>query len=606
MNARFVNVKVDREERPDIDAVYMAAVQAMTGHGGWPMTVFLTPDGAPFFAGTYFPPVPRHGTASFPQILVAVSEAWTDRREAVVEAGADAVARLVAMQQPAGNSEALDGATLDQAARLLVRSFDAANGGFGHAPKFPPSMSLEHLLRHHARTGDADSLFVAERTLVAMAQGGLYDQLSGGFARYSVDAHWVVPHFEKMLYDNALLLGAYVTASTMSDNPLHARVASETADFLLAELRTADGAFASSLDADTEGVEGRYYVWTPDELVAVLGELDGRWAADVFTVTPGGTFEHGASVLQRRAEPDDLARFDRVRAALAEARKSRTAPGRDDKVVAAWNGLAIQSLARAGLLLERDDLLAAAVEAATLLADVHVSRTSEGVRLRRVSRDGVAGRHAGVLEDYGCVAGGMLALFAATGEPRWFDLARGLLDTAMHDFVDDEGRFVDTSRHAERLITRPADASDNASPSGTSSFAAACIALAALTGEASYRDAADRALSACAPIAQTSPRFAGWALAAAEALVDGPIQVAVVGALDDQRSKALVRAALGAVKPGIVVAWGSGEAAAGGPALLEHRTAIEGAPTAYPCRGFVCHLPVSTTGALAHALEEMK
>src|SRR5690242_13627231 len=404
VNAGFVPVKVDREERPDVDAVYMEATQAMTGQGGWPMTCFLTPDGAPFFCGTYFPrPV-------FQRLLGSVSEAWRDRRNDVRDTGQRIVSALSAPREltPAP----LDAAVLDAAAASLRTAYDEVNGGFGGAPKFPPSMVLEFLLRRHARTGDGLDMVVG--TAEAMARAGLYDQLAGGFSRYAVDAGWVVPHFGKMLYDNALLLRVYLHLWRETGSALARRVVVGTAEFLRRDLRTAEGGFASALDADADGVEGLTYVWSPDELAAVLGG-DAAWAAGLLGVTAAGTFEHGRSTLQLRDDPDDPARWEDVRSRLLAARAARPQPARDDKVVASWNGLAVAALAEAGALLERPEWLADAEAAANLLLDLHLV---DG-RLRRTSRNGEVGPHAGVLEDYANAADGLLALHQATGAPRW-------------------------------------------------------------------------------------------------------------------------------------------------------------------------------------------
>jgi uncharacterized protein YyaL (SSP411 family) len=604
LNDLMVSIKVDREERPDVDAVYMAAVQAMTGRGGWPMTVFLTPEGEPFFAGTYFPPEPRHGSASFLQVVEAVSTAWRERRDEVTQAARSAVERLTALARFEGEGPAPSEDDLSRAVQVLAGSFDPRHAGFGGAPKFPPSMTLLHLLRHHVRTGDDDAWFLARRTLEAMARGGMYDQLSGGFARYSVDAAWVVPHFEKMLYDNALLLRAYAQAWRIWGDPLHARIAAETADFLLAELLTAEGGFASSLDADSEGVEGRFAVWRPAELDEVLGPDDGRWAAQVLSVTADGTFEDGASVLQLLADPDDAGRWADVRARLRAARERRVRPARDDKVVAAWNGLAITALAEAGRILDRPDLLAAAERAADLLLAVHLVEDEDedegAVRLRRVSRDGAVGTPWGVLEDYGCVAEGFLTLFMATGESSWFDLGAGLVDRALGDFQDDDGHPADTARDAERLITRPADPADNASPSGRSALAMALVVLAGLTGDPERRTQAERMLGVAGSLARQSPRFAGWALAAAEALADGPVQVAVIGP-DAASREPLLAAAWAAPTAGAVIAAGPPGATV--PALLSGRTLVDGQAAAYPCRGFVCALPTTDPSSLRRALD---
>ncbi len=443
LNAHFVAVKVDREERPDVDAVYMEATTALTGHGGWPMTVFTTPDGRPFYCGTYFPPTPRHGMPSFRQLLASVAQTWGERREEVVAAGQRIVDGLAerAVVAAADGTPPPSAELLDEAVRSLSSSYDVVRGGFGDAPKFPPSMVLELLLRHHARTGDPDALRMVEQTCEAMARGGIYDQLAGGFARYSVDAGWVVPHFEKMLYDNALLLRVYTHLWRATGSALARRVALETADWMVRELRTAEGGFASALDADTEGVEGLTYAWTPAQLVDVLGDDDGAWAARLLEVTPGGTFEHGSSTLQLLADPDDAARWAEVRARLLAARATRPQPARDDKVVAAWNGLAIAGLAETGALLDRPDLVAAAVTAADLLLDVHLV---DG-RLRRVSRDGRVGEPAGVLEDHADVAEGLLSLLSVTGDPRWLTAAGQLLDTVLEHFADGAGGFYDTA-----------------------------------------------------------------------------------------------------------------------------------------------------------------
>ncbi|MBX6768107.1 MAG: thioredoxin domain-containing protein, partial [Actinomadura rubrobrunea] len=406
MNDLFVNIKVDREERPDIDAVYMEATQAMTGQGGWPMTVFMTPDGHPFYCGTYFP------RPQFQALLRAVHKAWTEKRDEVVGQGRQVVDALTSRGPLGSRAEPPGDEQLAGAVRALAQEYDASRGGFGGAPKFPPSMVLEFLLRHHARTGDGQALAMAGHTLEAMARGGIYDQLGGGFARYSVDDSWVVPHFEKMLYDNALLARVYAHWWRLTGTPFARRIALETCDWMLRDLRTAEGGLASALDADSEGVEGEYYVWTPAQLREALGDEDGAYAAEIFHVTEGGTFERGASVLQLRRDPDDAERHRRVRDALLRARGRRVPPARDDKIVAAWNGLAVAALAECGALFDRPDLVAAATDIVRLIERVHLR---DG-RLARTSRAGVAGANAGVLEDYADVAEGLLALHAVTGD----------------------------------------------------------------------------------------------------------------------------------------------------------------------------------------------
>jgi len=600
LNEHFVGVKVDREERPDVDAVYMAATQQLTGQGGWPMTCALTPEGEPFFAGTYFPPEPRHQMPSFRQVLAAISDAWRTRRDEVSRVGVDVVTRLrsVAAALPGA---ALGPEELDTAARKLAGDADPVHGGFGGAPKFPPSMVCEFLLRHAARTGSDESLALASQTFHAMARGGMYDQLAGGFARYSVDAAWVVPHFEKMLYDNALLLRAYLHWWRQTGDPLGERVARETADFLLRDLRTPEGGFAAALDADTGGVEGATYVWTPEQLTDVLGQGDGRWATELLDVTEAGTFEHGASVLQLRADPEDAVRWAAVRARLAAARATREQPALDDKVVAAWNGLAVTALAEAGVLLTEPAYVDAAVVAGDLLRRLH---TDERGRLLRTSRDGVAGAHSAVLDDHGCVAEAWLALLGATGDPRWLAPADAALGRALDAFAAADGGFHDTAADADSLVVRPRDVSDNASPAGVSAVASALLAFAAVTGSARHRTAAEQAVASAAGLARQAPRFGGWTLAVAEALVAGPLQVAVVGPAGDPARIELHRAALSLASPGAVVVASLPQLSDPPEvALLAGRGLVAGRPTAYVCRGFVCERPVTDPRGLAAAAE---
>jgi uncharacterized protein YyaL (SSP411 family) len=609
MNEHLVSIKVDREERPDVDAVYMAATQAMTGQGGWPMTVFMTPDREPFFCGTYFP------REQFRRLVLSVAQAWKDDRGALTQR-AERIAGALAEQmhggwasgdEPGEDPASPDGApgpellarACDQAVTALESSYDLRQGGFGGAPKFPPSMVLEFLLRHEERAGGATARQMAEGTLRAMAAGGLYDQLGGGFARYSVDAGWVVPHFEKMLYDNALLARVYAHWWRRTGSELARRVAADTCDWMIAGLRTPDGGFASALDADSEGEEGRYYVWTPAQLEDVLGPGDAQYAAREFGVTPEGTFENGKSVLQRRSEPDDPARYEGVRATLLAAREQRVRPARDDKVVAAWNGLAIAALAETGLLLDRPAFTEAALDAAELLARVHVS----GDRLARTSRDGIAGPSAGVLEDYACVAEGYLALSGVTGQSRWVSLAGRLLQTALDRFGRGDGGFYDTADDGERLIYRPAEAADGPSPSGAFAIAGALLSYSALTGSARHRAAAAGALRPLPAIAATYPRAAGWGLAVAEAMVSGPAEIAVVGPAGDERTVALHYTAFLAAPPGAVIALGEGAADDGAAddgaiPLLAGREPVGGAPAAYVCREFTCRMPVTEPQAL--------
>ncbi|MFK0114606.1 thioredoxin domain-containing protein [Streptomyces sp. NPDC090994] len=598
LNSHFVSVKVDREERPDVDAVYMEAVQAATGQGGWPMTVFLTPDAEPFYFGTYFPPAPRQGMPSFRQVLAGVQQAWTERRGEVTDVAGKIVRDLAGREISYGDAQVPGEEELAAALLGLTREYDPRRGGFGGAPKFPPSMVLEFLLRHHARTGAEGALQMASDTCERMARGGIYDQLGGGFARYSVDREWVVPHFEKMLYDNALLCRVYAHLWRSTGSALARRVALETADFLVRELRTAEGGFASALDADSDDgtgrhVEGAYYVWTPEQLREVLGEADAGLAEQYFGVTEEGTFEHGASVLQLPQHEGvyDAGRIVSVRERLLAARDRRPAPGRDDKVVAAWNGLAIAALAETGAYFDRPDLVEAAVAAADLLVRLHLD--DQG-RLTRTSRDGRAGANAGVLEDYADVAEGFLALASVTGEGVWLDFAGLLLDHVLTRFRDEAGSLYDTAVDAERLIRRPQDPTDNATPSGWTAAAGALLTYAAHTGSGPHREAAEHALGVVKALGPRVPRFVGWGLAVAEAFLDGPREVAVVG--DGE----LRRAALLGTAPGLVVAFG--EAGSEEFPLLAGRGLVGGEAAAYVCRNFTCDAPTTDAERLRAAV----
>jgi uncharacterized protein YyaL (SSP411 family) len=588
MNDGFVNIKVDREERPDLDAVYMNATVALTGQGGWPMTCFLTPDGRPFFCGTYYP------KTNFLQLLAAVTETWRTRREEVEEAS-DRIAgelRSMASGLPGGGPPVV-AALCDHAVAAVLQDEDVQHGGFGSAPKFPPSALLEALLRNHERTGDIMPVEAVERTCNAMARGGIYDQLAGGFARYAVDASWVVPHFEKMLYDNALLLRVYAHWARRSGNPLARRVAQQTARFIIDELHVG-GMFTSSLDADADGQEGLTYVWTPAQLREVLGDDDGRWAAELFNVTEAGTFEHGSSVLQLPVDPDDAIRFERVRGKLLTARLRRPQPGRDDKVVTAWNGLAITALAEASVALGRRGFLGAATQCARSILGLHVV---DG-RLRRASLGGRVGQSAAILEDHANLATGLLTLYQLTGDESWLDSATGLIDVALDHFADPdrEGRWFDSADDAEQLMVRPADPLDGATPSGASSIAEALQLAAHLSPHPQrYAAAAEATLASAAPILARLARSGGHWLAVAEAAVRGPLQIAV--ACDPQQSQ-LLSAARELAPGGAIVVGGPVNSSA----LLLDRDRVDGADAAYVCRGRVCDLPVTSIGELAAAL----
>ena len=588
MNAGFVCIKVDREERPDLDAVYMNATVAMTGQGGWPMTCFLTPDGRPFFCGTYYP------KAGFLELLAAVDDTWRTRRGEVEQASDEIAGELKSMAAglPGGGSPPAPG-LCDDAVASIRHDEDVVRGGFGRAPKFPPSALLEGLLRSYERTGDRGTLDTVERTCEAMARGGVYDQLAGGFARYSVDASWVVPHFEKMLYDNALLLRVYAHLARRTGSRLARRVAHETGRFIIDGLGASD-MFTSSLDADTDGQEGLTYVWTRQQLFDVLGDDDGLWAAKTFAVTDAGSFEHGTSVLQLLADPDDAARFDRVRAALSAARGTRPQPGRDDKVVTAWNGFAITALTEAFVALDEPEFLSAATACADRIVDLHMV---DG-RLRRASLGGVVGDSAAILEDHAALATGLLTLHQITGD--WLSTATAILDTALQHFTDPnrDGSWFDTADDAEQLLVRPSDPIDGATPAGASLVAEALQLAAHLAPPSSadrYGMAASATLASATPVLARLPRSAGHWLTVAEAAVRGPIQVAV--ACDSPGSELL--AAARALAPG-------GAIVVGGPVdsseLLLGRDRIAGRDAAYVCRGRTCDLPVTTASGLADAL----
>ncbi|MFK5646258.1 thioredoxin domain-containing protein [Ornithinimicrobium sp. LYQ121] len=579
LNAGFVAVKVDREERPDVDAVYMAATTALTGHGGWPMTCLLTPDGAPFWAGTY---LPRDG---FVQLLGAAGATWRHDRDRLLEGSERIVSALRQTEGGATRGSPLTDEDLAAAVRTLATGYDQQWGGFGGAPKFPPSMVLAFLLRHHGRTGDPAALGMARDTCEAMARSGIYDQVGGGFARYAVDRAWVVPHFEKMLYDNALLLGVYADLwrADPGARPWAERVVRETVDWLLREMWTEQEAFASSLDADTEGVEGLTYVWTPEQLRHALGDDDGARAAELLRVTATGTFEHGASTLQLREDPADPAWWAGVRERLDLHRTLRPQPGRDDKVVTAWNGLLVSSLAHAGWLLEEPEWVDVAARCARFLLGTHVV---DG-RLRRTSRDGVVGAALGVAEDHGNLVDGLLALHRATGDASWLSEAGSLLDAAVGLFGRADGGFAATGHDAERLVLDPRPEGDNAEPGGASALALALVRHGAQAAHAGHLDAAATALEGIATTARQAPRFAGWALVAAEELAAGPLLVTLSADGGDQGAATSGTAPTTLAETarhtpvGTLVVDGD----PGTPAL-------EGRRSATVCRGTVCDLPV--------------
>jgi uncharacterized protein len=556
MNEHFVSVKVDREERPDVDSLYMDAVVSLTGHGGWPMTVFLTPEGEPFFGGTYYPPEPRHGLPSFTQLLQAVADAWRERR-ADIERDAGAITQAL-RREVVPSPEPLAEGLLTDALRALTHHFDPVWGGFGTAPKFPPASTIDFLLRR----GETD---MSTKTLDGMALGGMYDLVGGGFHRYSVDREWLVPHFEKMLYDNALLVPAYVHGWLITGNERYREVAEETLEYMLRELRLPEGGFASAQDADTEGVEGLTYTWTEDE--DVPREL----------LQP---FEHGRFIIRGELDPQ-------TRARLFEARERRVKPLRDDKAIASWNGLALAALAEAARRLARDDFLAAARATAEFL--LGALSTPEG-RLFRTWRNGQA-RHAGVLEDYADVANGLYELHVATGELQWLEESRRIALLAVELFADDErGGFFLTPADGEQLVARKKDFDDHPTPSGNSMLAYVLLRLARLWGDAELERRAVGVFRLVSPLLAQSPSAFGHALSALDLHFSTPREIAVIGPSDS----AVARAALGPFEPNTVVAFGPSDDVP----LLEGKDFVDGRPAVYICENFACRAPLTDPAAL--------
>jgi hypothetical protein len=600
MNRSFVSVKVDREERPDVDQIYMQAVQAMTGHGGWPMTVFLTPDGQPFYGGTYFPPVDRHGIPAFPRLLQALADAWANRRGEVLQSGrqlAEAVGQSGRLRAAAG---LLTENVLVEAFQALSAQFDEEWGGLGGAPKFPQPMLWDFALRFWRRTDNPYARRMVHTTLVRMARGGMYDQLGGGFARYSVDAHWLVPHFEKMLYDNAQLARLYLHAWLAWGDPECRRVAEETLDYALREMTDAAGGFYSAQDADSEGHEGKFFVWTHEEIREALG-ADAERALRYWGVDRGPNFE-GKSILYVAGEPDPEGSAP-LRRRLFEARERRVRPGRDDKVLASWNGLMCAAFAEAGAALGRPDYVAAAVGNAEFV----LREMREGGRLLRTWKGGRA-RLLGYLEDYSMVAAALLDVHAATLARRWLDSARALADEMLRLFWDDalEG-FYDTGADHERLIVRPRNLFDNAVPCGSSVAIETLLRLAVLTGHAEYEARALRALRSMADLMAKHPTGFGRFLCALDFNLGPRVEIAlVVPGVGDGGGRELAAEVFSRYLPNRVVtgAVADGSDGAGVP-LLEGRGAVDGKATAYVCRNYACDLPATDRATLARQLDAL-
>ncbi len=612
MNELFINVKVDREERPDVDALYMQATVALTGHGGWPMTVFLTPAGQPFYAGTYFPPQARGGLPAFADLLRAVSEAYGQRREQVEGQAATIAGRLDELAARGRPSDGqLEARILEEAIVGLARVFDPGEGGFGGAPKFPPSLVLDFLLRY-AWAGRADRHVrqIIDLTLARMASGGIYDQVGGGFHRYSVDAVWLVPHFEKMLYDNALLAADYTLAHRLRGDDETRRVAEETLDYLLSEMRTPEGGFASAQDADSPGGEGAFFVWTPDQLAELLEPLEVRAVRARFGVTPEGNFgTGGTSILHVVASVEAVSGeigedagpvLATARRKLYDARAARPAPERDDKVIASWNGLAVAAMASAGAVLGRVDYLTAASAAAAHVLDALVV---DG-RLRRAFMGGKS-HQLGQLDDHANLCHGLLTLYEATFEPRWLTEARGLADAMIELFHDPEGGgFFYAGSDGEALVARTRDLEDNPIPGGNSQAALVLLRLASLTGETRLRDIAEGALNLVRDEMGRVPQAFGTALTALDLFLSEPREVAIAGPLDDTRTGELIAVARALAGPHAVIAAANpaDEAAVAAAPLLADRPLVGGAPAAYVCRGFVCRAPVTAPADLEREL----
>jgi uncharacterized protein YyaL (SSP411 family) len=614
MNELFVNIKVDREERPDVDDIYMQAVQALSGHGGWPMTVFLTPEGRPFYGGTYYPPEPRHGMPAFRQVLAGVAEAYQNRRDQVEDSATHLTEALNReFLGIGGQQSALTPDLLAQAYRKIGDNFDETHGGFGGAPKFPQPMNLEFMLRAHLRTGDPEPLQQVTFTLRQMARGGIYDQLGGGFHRYSVDSLWLVPHFEKMLYDNAQLSRVYLHAYQITGDDFFKTIATEIYDYILREMTTPDGAFYSTTDADSEGEEGLFFIWSITELEELLGD-DASVAIEYWGVTQRGNFEghnilhvpnDDAVVAERlNLSVDELrAKLTAIKDKLYAVRTQRVHPGLDDKILTAWNGMMLASLAEAARVLDRPDYQVAAVKNADfILANM---KTVDG-RLLRTHKSGVTNqRIKATLEDYGCLIDGLLELYQTTFDERWFVEARVLTDSVLEHFAAQDGGFFDTADDHEALIARPRNMQDNAVPSGNAMMSKNLVRLAAYTADDRYDEAARRALALLTEAMQQYPQAFGESLSAVDMLVTGLSEVALIGAPDSPATKSLLDVLRKPYRPNIITALSPVDVPAESTVpLLSYRTLRHDQPTVYVCRHFVCANPVNTPADLETLLAQ--
>ncbi len=602
MNEMFISVKVDREERPDVDSVYMTAVQAMTGHGGWPMTMFLTADGAPFYGGTYFPPEDRGGLPSFPRVLTTIADAFKTRRADVLSSGRQIVDRINQTFATGRSVEPLTDSVLHSAFEQLARQFDDRSGGFGLQPKFPQPQTLEFLLRYHHRTGTPLALEMVELTLDKMAAGGIYDQIGGGFHRYSTDAFWLIPHFEKMLYDNALLARLYTHACQSTRNPSYAKVAQGILDYVLREMLHTDGGFDAAQDADSEGVEGKFFVWRPEQLVRILGRKDAQVVADYFGVTNQGNFE-GMTILNVPNNPSDVAARhsmppDELESLIAAAsakllgeRSNRIPPLTDTKVITSWNGLMMAAMAEAAAAFDRDDYFRAARDNADFL----LGKMVRDNRLRRTDGDSANGAQ-GFLDDYSHLIDGLLALHSADGNLRWLVEAEKLTRQAVALFWDPlQNRFYDTGGDQESLIIRPRDVTDNALPSGHSMMTGVLIRLSIITGDGDLRTMASDSLRGVRDIMLQFPTGAGHWLSVLDFYLSDQKEAVIMTAPGGPGPDAMLRRLASSYQTSAIIisAAENNEAVSHWP-VFQGRTVIDGKPTAYICRNYACQLPTTS------------
>ncbi len=611
MNDNFVNIKVDREERPDLDQIYMNAVQMMTHHGGWPMTVFLTPEGVPFFGGTYYPPQDRYNMPGFPRVLIGVAEAYRDRPQDIAETGTSLLNELRRMSQSSGSDQPIEKELLDASYAGIIRNYDGMNGGFGGAPKFPPAMTLEFLLRTYHRTGNEDAIDMVTHTCRKMAEGGIYDQLGGGFHRYSTDAKWLVPHFEKMLYDNALLSRLYLHHFQVTGDTSSRETAEGVLDYVLREMTDAAGGFYSTQDADSEGHEGKFFVWDIEEIRSALGDPAATLFCDYYNITAAGNFE-GKNIPNVTRTLEDVAVANRVtvdelkdslslsKQKLFEQREQRIKPNRDEKILTAWNGLMLASFAEAGVILNRPDY----TDAARRNAEFVLSNLRRDGLLLRTFKNGTAKFNA-YLEDYAFFSEGLVTLFETTGESRWLSEARALTDRMIDEFWDDENAgFFFTGKSHENLIVRSKDYFDNATPSGNSVAAGLLLRVATLTGNDRYRSLAVAIFQGIGDAARRYPSAFGYLLCALDFLLSTPKEVAIVGR-DAADVQPLLQETWRKYLPNKVVAPGfSGETdAASQLPLLQDRPLVNGQAAAYVCENYTCKQPATDTAALAAQLE---